>query len=210
MSDLTPSKDLQNFNRIMNSVRTSEHSDREVAIISVSVLEAELRALLCTKLTPDADQHEPLFGLERPLAGFTARIALGRALGLLDAELVNNLKMAARVRNEFAHSMEEMSFDHSKLDKAWAGLTLKTAEKLRERFVEEGLEFDDCDMYVEGQKVSFATVDPNNRVGIWLSELADDGSRRSQFLNCIRLLWYVMAKVRLDAQMEAQAGTAGV
>lgn len=86
--------------------------DRAAAIVSATQLEHSLeRALLQTKMVPlGNDEYGRLFGPDRPLATFNAKIRLGHALGIFERQTRRDLDRIREIRNAFAHSGLQLFF----------------------------------------------------------------------------------------------------
>lgn len=87
------------------------YSDRACAIVAGAILETLLERLLRKSMVPNTT--EVLFAKYGPLNSFAAKIDLARALGLITRVEVDDLHRIRRIRNEFAHSLEPMSFTTS-------------------------------------------------------------------------------------------------
>ena len=75
------------------------------------LVEDALRVLLLSgmiKLT--SDMRKDLFGPQRPLESFSARIAIAHAFGLLDKRSYTHLTVIKDVRNTFAHAPRVIKF----------------------------------------------------------------------------------------------------
>jgi hypothetical protein len=86
--------------------------DRVAAIIETILLETTLEDILRTKLIPlSQTDYNGIFGPERPLSTFSARIRFGYALGLYGKSTRKDLDTVRHIRNAFAHSRKRLSFD---------------------------------------------------------------------------------------------------
>lgn len=84
------------------------HSDRELVVIGVAVLEDALRELLQNALVIDAEAaNRCLF--TRSLRSLDSRAELARALGLIPEGIKTDLDKVKKIRNEFAHSYWDLS-----------------------------------------------------------------------------------------------------
>jgi len=89
-----------------------EGSDKASAINVQGYAEDFLRELLEKHMVKDTAVGD-LFDGFGPLATFAARIKVAFALGLIDAQMEKDLNYIRKIRNEFAHSKEPISFDKS-------------------------------------------------------------------------------------------------
>lgn len=101
-------------------------SDRAAAIFTgIEVDEATRRTLLgwlrITK-SKDHDDEDGLFGPMKPLASFSARIRLLYALRIVGEETRDDLNIIREIRNAFAHSGRELTFETKEVKTACACL----------------------------------------------------------------------------------------
>ena len=87
----------------------SNQTDRGAAIVAGAVLEDQLERVIHKRIVDiDSKIHKGLFGRMR----FAAKVDIGLALGLYDDKLYRMLTLIRDIRNEFAHTMESITFDH--------------------------------------------------------------------------------------------------
>jgi len=86
-----------------------QESDRAVAILATSYLEVLLEKLLRTRLI-ESPKVNDLFTGNGPLASLSARIDICYALGLMPDHVLHDLTLIRRIRNYFAHHLNEASF----------------------------------------------------------------------------------------------------
>jgi hypothetical protein len=88
-----------------------KESDRAAVIVGAAYLDEYLRIYIASLLIDDKTIVDDLFGVERPLGAFGARIRMAYALGLLDDNEFHDFKIVQEVRNAFAHRLHGLSFD---------------------------------------------------------------------------------------------------
>ena len=93
------------FNRIKDEVNAAT-SDRAVAVVGGSIVEASLRDLLHHALVSSRDVSDYI---DRATIGPLRKVAFG--IGLLPLDLYQELKLIADVRDHLAHRYEQKSFD---------------------------------------------------------------------------------------------------
>jgi hypothetical protein len=109
------------------------YDDRGVAIVFVSHLEDALESAIASHFTIDANESRRLFSYPSgPLAEFSAKIAMGYALGVYDNRMRDDLRWIKDVRNAFAHVRFEIGFDTPEIQAAvdqlqWPGGGLVTS-----------------------------------------------------------------------------------
>jgi hypothetical protein len=95
-------------------------SDRGAAIIGGSIVEAHLLSAVQSRLRPlSKTRQKILFTGFGPLAGFSAKIEVGYALGIFGEKAHQDLKTVKDIRNDFAHRLEDgpWSFGHPNIAK---------------------------------------------------------------------------------------------
>jgi len=90
--------------------RYKGESDRAVAILAAVYLENCLEEYLRLRLVEGAGL-ERLFNPLGPLGGFSAKIELAFAVGLLPVSVRDDLRRINKVRNLFAHKLDPQTFD---------------------------------------------------------------------------------------------------
>jgi DNA-binding MltR family transcriptional regulator len=89
-------------------------TDRGTAIIAAAVLDDLLNQLLTARLLNlGSDRHDSLFdGANAPLSSFSAKIEMCFAVGVISNSARLAMHLIREVRNEFAHRIEQIAFDH--------------------------------------------------------------------------------------------------
>ncbi|WP_157644159.1 hypothetical protein [Burkholderia ubonensis] len=86
-----------------------EESERAGVVLAIAKIDAELEALLKSVLLPCAGGEDSLFDSDRALGTFSAKIAIAHRLGLIDGEFEHALQLMRKIRNEFAHHVDNAS-----------------------------------------------------------------------------------------------------
>ncbi|WP_215779878.1 MltR family transcriptional regulator [Paludibacterium sp. B53371] len=89
----------------------TNESDRGCALFAAAFLDKALSDLLYLSLVADKRIEKDLFEGTAPLSSFSARIKLAFYLGKISKECRADLDTIRRIRNEFAHHAELISFD---------------------------------------------------------------------------------------------------
>jgi hypothetical protein len=92
-------------------------TDRGAAIIAAAIVDHFLAGAIEARLILTPDIKDRLFGGEAngPLAHFAAKIDVGFAIGILNDQMWSDLHDVRRIRNKFAHALEPVAFDDSKI-----------------------------------------------------------------------------------------------
>jgi hypothetical protein len=93
--------------------RLHGESDRSVALLAAALLDAQLESLFRARLKHHQDR---LIGFDGPLASFSTRIKVARALGWIDGEVEIDLDLIRNIRNRFAHSFDQnLTFEDAEI-----------------------------------------------------------------------------------------------
>lgn len=86
-------------------------TDRGCALAGGEFLNVSIRELLEASLVNDTRMLSQMFRPSGPLGSFDSRIELAFLLGLIGSDTRRELALFRKIRNEFAHSVTELSFD---------------------------------------------------------------------------------------------------
>ncbi|WP_269686284.1 MltR family transcriptional regulator [Flavobacterium lacustre] len=107
---------FQRFPKIMEINRElQKESDRGCCLIASSLLDNELEQLLKCKLIGSKKHKDELFNFNGSIGTFSSKIKLSYSLGLICKEAFRDLEIIRKIRNEFGHSFEVISFDTIKI-----------------------------------------------------------------------------------------------
>lgn len=85
----------------------AKESDRSAVILGAARLDVSLERLLKAVMSHHPGGNDNLFDGDRPLSTFSAKIAVAHRLRLIDNDVEHALQMVRKIRNDFAHSVEE-------------------------------------------------------------------------------------------------------
>lgn len=89
-----------------------KESERGVVIVSAALLNETLEQLIKDNLAPSAEKDDELFvGAYAPLDSFSTKIDLAYRLGLVGLSTRSSLHLIRKLRNDFAHSALQISFE---------------------------------------------------------------------------------------------------
>ncbi len=86
-------------------------SDRGCALAAAAYLDGELEKLLRGFFVDNTNVVDELFGPAGPLSSFSARTDLAYCLGLISGRARRDLHLIRKVRNNFAHRSEQVTFE---------------------------------------------------------------------------------------------------
>jgi len=101
--------DFNSINRFNRAL--SAHDDRGLALALAAFAEDTLGRLLLTYLIECKQSKDLIEGFNAPLGTLAARVKAGFAIGLLTKEQYEDLEVARKIRNLFAHDWEGVSLD---------------------------------------------------------------------------------------------------
>ena len=96
--------------------------DRSCAILFAAYLDNALHTALLSNAKHPNKCLDRLLGETRPLGTFSAKIDLFHSLGWLSEEVCNDLHQIRRIRNLFAHEVDNLAFNSSDIANKCAAL----------------------------------------------------------------------------------------
>lgn len=114
--------------KAFRSILTTE-SDRGCALYATSYLDKALSDLLYCALAYDKNIEKDLFEGNAPLAQFSARIKFCFYLGKISKIERRDLDLLRKIRNEFAHSADAITFENEKISNQCRELSFTYHEK---------------------------------------------------------------------------------
>jgi hypothetical protein len=93
-------------------VALGKEGDRSAVIIGATKIDVELEELLKAILHPAVGGRDDLFDNERPLSTFSAKTSIAFRLGIIDRDLEHAIQLVRRIRNEFAHTLQQASLSN--------------------------------------------------------------------------------------------------
>jgi DNA-binding MltR family transcriptional regulator len=164
-------------------------SDRAVAVVCLAIVENRLTDLLKVAMRKDERAQEELFNPSGPIGSLGTKIKIAYMLGLIDSDLYSDLRVVAKIRNEFAHSVRITSFDEPSIKNR-----IESLHGFREW---KSLE----------QQQSAALTDPNadSNAKLQAQILRDDLSTwRDSFKLCLRFhIWKLVSNTKRVNQWSA-------
>lgn len=92
-----------------------KESDRGAALLAGSMLDEIVVRILRAHLIDYAESEKLLTGFNAPLGTFNARIVAAYCLGLIESVEFKEANAIRKIRNEFAHTWGDLSFDDMRL-----------------------------------------------------------------------------------------------
>ena len=93
----------------------TKETDRGCALYAAAYLDRALSDLLFLSLVENKNVEKDLFEGTAPLATFSSRIKLAYYLGKISPSMRRDLDLIRKIRNDFAHSAENLSFENEKI-----------------------------------------------------------------------------------------------
>src|SRR5687768_1256658 len=110
----TDSFEVQGKRREVFVAEMAGESDRAVAVVGAAWVEEALQGAITDCLDRHVEAQKRLFNGAGPLATFSAKIDLGRLIGIMSDAIHSDLHAIREIRNEFAHRVAH-KIDHSRL-----------------------------------------------------------------------------------------------
>lgn len=89
----------------------NKESDRGAALVAASMLDERLEQILNAFLIESSAAKELTSGFNAPLGTFSSRASAAAALGLIQDNEFKEITLIRKIRNEFGHGWEPLSFD---------------------------------------------------------------------------------------------------
>lgn len=90
-------------------------SDRGAVLIAAAMLELGLEKLLAAKMLPSISAKDPVFDNNGALGTFSSKIEMSYRLGVITKKQKDMFNIFRKIRNDFAHSAENISLAHPKI-----------------------------------------------------------------------------------------------
>jgi hypothetical protein len=99
-----------------NAAQLDCESERGSAIVSAVLMDEVLENLIKAKLVSSIKKEDELFvGAYAPLGSFSAKIDFAYRLGLISLRNQNSLHIIRQLRNDFAHSSTQETFESTRI-----------------------------------------------------------------------------------------------
>ena len=89
----------------------NKESDRGAALVAASMLDERLEQILMAFFIESSAAKELVSGFNAPLGTFSSRASAAAALGLIQDNEFKEITLIRKIRNEFGHGWESVSFE---------------------------------------------------------------------------------------------------
>jgi hypothetical protein len=93
----------------------NNESDRGAALVAASMLDERLEEILRSFFADTPASKDLLSGFNAPLGTFSARASPAMALGLLQEHEFKEITLIRKIRNEFGHGWQTISFESGRV-----------------------------------------------------------------------------------------------
>lgn len=107
----------------------TKESDRGCALLAAAHLDFMLEQLLRKKLLGNKTHFKTLFGVTGPLGTFSSRIMICYSIGLISADILHDIQIIRKIRNDFGHSPSIINFDNIKIKEQCDKMKLNVHEE---------------------------------------------------------------------------------
>ncbi len=108
-----------------NKIDLIDESDRGAVIVGAAILESDLENLLRPIFNSNRVPKKHLvrmFDVNGPLSSFSAKVLICRGFGLISEEIFSDLEAIRKLRNQFAHTADEVDFLSTDIQRIVFGL----------------------------------------------------------------------------------------
>lgn len=132
-------KDVEKLAKFLNYFQGE--SDRGSALIGAAMIESKLEKLLDSILIGNKSKEDAFDGQNAILGTFSAKIKMCHMLGAISDKECDEFQLIRKIRNKFAHHLDEISFDDSPIREYCLALQastpgdLKKEKKYRQLFI---------------------------------------------------------------------------
>jgi mannitol operon repressor len=92
-------------------VTFNRESDRGAALVAASMLDDRLQAILATFFIESSAAKDLVTGFNAPLGTLASRASAAMALGLIQENEFDEITVIRKIRNEFGHGWEPITFE---------------------------------------------------------------------------------------------------
>jgi exonuclease I len=131
--------DIKEISKFLNYFQ--KETDRGAALIGASMIDSRLERILDLYLLNNSSKNDLFEGPNSVLGTFSAKIKMCHLLGFITDKENNEITIIRKIRNEFAHKLEDLSFDDQRIHDLCMNLQastpgdLKKGKKYRELYV---------------------------------------------------------------------------
>lgn len=101
-------EELEYFSKFLSYFQ--KETDRGAALVGAAMLDARLERILSLCLIDNKAKKDLLCGSSAPLGTFSAKINICSALGFITQKEYEEINLIRKIRNEFAHQLDEITF----------------------------------------------------------------------------------------------------
>ena len=94
----------------------NKESDRGGVLIAAAYLDEILGEILKVFMVEVKEAQEMIFGFNAPIGTFSARIKASYSFGLIEENEFKELNIIRKIRNEFGHSWQQVTFKDQKIN----------------------------------------------------------------------------------------------
>lgn len=106
-------------------------SDRGSALIGAAMIESKLEKLLDSILIDNKSKEDAFDGQNAILGTFSSKIRMCHMLGIISDKECEEFQLVRKIRNKFAHHLDEISFDDSPIREYCLALKASTPGDLK-------------------------------------------------------------------------------
>ncbi|WCO03518.1 MltR family transcriptional regulator [Psychroserpens ponticola] len=121
-------KRLKDFTKLRSEL--TKESDRGMSLYATAYIDKKLEILLKKKLIGSNKHLKEIFSFNGPVGTFSSKIKLAYSIGLIDKVIMSDINILRQIRNEFAHSEKNISFETDSIRKSCNKLKTKSSDDM--------------------------------------------------------------------------------
>jgi DNA-binding MltR family transcriptional regulator len=122
-------KRLEEFTNLRSEL--TKESDRGMSLYATAYIDKKLELLLKKKLIGSNNHLKEIFSFNGPVGTFSSKIKLAYSIGLIDKVIMSDINILRQIRNEFAHSEKNISFETDSIKKLCNKLQTKSSDDMK-------------------------------------------------------------------------------
>lgn len=104
-----PPPEIESLNALLSEL--GEETDRGACLVGASYIDEELEEIISAFTIDRIDPEELFGGPAAPISTFSSKSLVAYSLGLITETEYSEITLIRRIRNEFAHSWEDIDFE---------------------------------------------------------------------------------------------------
>lgn len=104
-----PPPKIEDLNALLSQL--NDETDRGACLVGASYIDEKLKEIISAFTIDEFDSEDLCGGPAAPISTFSSRSSVAFSLGLITKTEYSEISLIRRIRNEFAHTWEEINFE---------------------------------------------------------------------------------------------------